>query len=78
MIGPVNSYSDIYVAACGMTFASHRQGIEHEHACPRCEAEIFYPDGPDEPSDYCQECDSSISFDDDNGSGLCPYCRNDP
>lgn len=40
MIGPVNSYSSIYVAACGKDFPSHKEGVEHEKGCIFCRGEI--------------------------------------
>lgn len=32
----------------------------------------------DEPVDFCLECDEPISLEEQDSSGLCPYCRNDP
>ncbi len=34
MIG--RDFSDIYVAACGQTFDTRRQGVMHEKECPWC------------------------------------------
>ena len=36
----LNSYQDIYVAACGAVFYNHKQGLDHEKGCPSCQAEI--------------------------------------
>jgi hypothetical protein len=39
MIGPVNDYRDIYVAACGEVCTSWATGKDHERHCPRCAVE---------------------------------------
>ena len=60
MIGPVNSYQDIYVAACGEDFASHAVGIDHERNCPMCRAETGY-----EPPEECDADDRGICYEKD-------------
>ena len=36
-IGPVRSYQDVYVAACGADFPDHAMGRLHESNCRECE-----------------------------------------
>ena len=36
----LNSYQDVYVAACGEIFTSYALGRDHEKSCPSCQAEI--------------------------------------
>lgn len=36
MIGPIDSYQSIYVAACGQDFPCYKLGIDHEKYCPHC------------------------------------------
>jgi hypothetical protein len=35
-LGPVASYQDIYVAACGQDFPDHAMGRLHESDCREC------------------------------------------
>lgn len=49
MIGPVNDYRDIYVAACGKDFPSWEEGKVHERHCSMCAGELRQPD---------EECDA--------------------
>ena len=36
----LNSYQDVYVAACGEIFTSTALGTAHEEGCPSCQAQI--------------------------------------
>jgi hypothetical protein len=40
IIGPLRSYQDVYVAACGAQFTEFRLGIQHERECLACKATI--------------------------------------
>jgi hypothetical protein len=40
VIGPLRSYQDVYVAACGDQFVSHQLGIQHERECQACRIAI--------------------------------------
>lgn len=44
MIGPLNSYQDVYVAECGEPFRSRREGQAHENTCHACQAQIYETD----------------------------------
>ena len=51
MIGPLDSYQDIYVAACGKVCGSQREGRFHERICAYCRQEMgeTKPEREDEP-----------------------------
>lgn len=40
MIGPVESYQQIYVTACFRDFPDRASGMRHENECWRCRREI--------------------------------------
>ena len=44
-IGPVASYQDVYVAACGRDFPDHKSGRLHEEECGECSGYWFGDDG---------------------------------
>lgn len=50
-IGPLQSYQDVYVAACGLPFTSRRLGVQHESECPACNAAIDEHELPDDSED---------------------------
>ncbi len=36
VIGPLRSYQDVYVAACGQPFMNRSAGVQHEKHCEAC------------------------------------------
>lgn len=67
MIGPVDSYQSIYVAACGQQFVNHRLGVEHERSCHACAADREI---------ICATCNAGFKARDSVGSSclLCQEC----
>ena len=59
MIGPVNDYRDVYVAACGQVCTSWETGKLHERSCCLCAGELGVRD------EECDADDRGICYEED-------------